>query len=149
MDHELHTPDDGELSVDTSDMDTTILEGLFTDLDFEETPALAEERIAILAMIAEGTDDPAQKEAAWIKYDKVGETLVDTTVDHLDIKKREKLHIALIIHKALLFREAQNVERYIEELEWAYTYADRTGLHEIADGIDTALDEVARRLRGS
>lgn len=119
------------------------IETLLPQLDFYESSELREARQAVLIALREEADDPARRREAWTEYAIVSEHMVDDAdLTGQDIASRAKAQIALIIHKALIFREADQVARYIQELDHAETYADAKRFHVVASTLEAELDAV-------
>ena len=117
------------------------LEALLPQLDFHVTPELNEAGQAVLMALSEQTTDLSRRQAAWTEYGLIGEQIVDNVdITGQRIEPRAKMQLALIIHKALIFREAQQIPRYIEELDYAETYADTKRFYDIASILERQLD---------
>lgn len=131
-------PDQSELTA----ADNSI-EALLPQLDFYETAELREARQAILMALREESDDPVRRRKVWTEYAIIGEHMVDDADQTgQNIAPRAKAQIALIIHKALIFREAGQVPRYIQELDCAETYADAKRFYAVASTLEAELEAV-------
>lgn len=141
-------PSQPETAVDISSASLeTIDELLLPSLDFYHTPELVEARQAVLAMLTEKIDDPSRRQAVWSEYAIVGEQLVDSLdPEGHNVDLRAKAEIARTIHKALIFREAGNTLRYVEELDDAHTYADRRKFDDIATILFDKLESLVATL---
>lgn len=130
---------------DTFIIDLTDLLGEQTELG--KDPAVKEAAAVILhALVFEKSDEEMLRQA-WIEYAKVVESAVESREraqanPHL----HAKMQIAAIIHKALLFRSAGHMLRYLEELDTAEVYAYHAGFDEIslvlAGEIRTQVDQL-------
>ncbi|MBC7868652.1 hypothetical protein H7X69_00530 [Candidatus Saccharibacteria bacterium] len=117
------------------------IEALLPQLDFHATSELTEARQAVLAALSEQTADSSRLQAAWTEYAIISEQIVDNIeITPQDIEAREKIQLAFLIHKALIFREAQQIPRYVEELDYAETYADAKGFYDVASSLERQLD---------
>ncbi len=117
------------------------IEALLSQLDFHVTAELDEARQAVLAALSEQTTDPSRRQAAWNEYAIISEQIVDNLeITPQDIDGRAKIQLAFLIHEALIFREAQQIPRYIEELDYAETYADAKGFYDVASSLEHQLD---------
>jgi len=131
-------PDQSELTA----ADNSI-EALLPQLDFYESSELREARQAILVALREVSDNPARRREAWTEYAIIGEHIVDDAdLTGQDIASRAKAQLSLIIYKALIFREAGQVPRYIQELDHAETYADAKRFYAVALTLEAELDAV-------
>lgn len=126
---------ESEYELSDQDKDQTI-ESLLTTLDFVPTPELIEARQTIIDVLAGSEVNPDATKAAWMNYADIADNLVGTT------KEYSRAHIAATIHKAMIFRDVHNPERYIEELQVAeeLCYYDQ-GLNELSMALK---DELAR-----
>jgi hypothetical protein len=103
---------------------TEKLAELLPGFEFEETPELSEARLAALEALTKEAQDPALNRLVWTEYAKVCEHIVDTTdFNEAYPKITMPVQIAMIVHKALIFREAGDTARYAEELNIAQAYA--------------------------
>lgn len=129
----------------------------------ETTPDLDEATEAVLAALAEETDNTTRRRQAWIEYDKIRQGLIETETSLDDDQTvHAKPQLAAIIHKALIFDRAGLKERYLEELDDATVYArnkvrvfkSHADAQRFYDGLDDpdgyfydqTLDEISTRL---
>jgi Asp-tRNA(Asn)/Glu-tRNA(Gln) amidotransferase B subunit len=108
------------------------LELLLVQLDFHESPRLAQAReIILLAYDTESTDDE-RMQALWAEYSDAGQAIADSFETTPDARQpRTKLQIALAIHKAHILHEIGRISGYIEELDIAETLAYTGGFEDI------------------
>jgi hypothetical protein len=116
------------------------LKGLLTRLEFEESEALLEARIALLAALNQEDQNKNLLRAVSIEYAKVCEQIVDESES--DISDRAQLQIGMIVYKALVFFEANDLSRCIEELGEAEEYASSVHLHQVASAIQDILERL-------
>jgi hypothetical protein len=95
----------------------------------------------VLAALAGENQNPDFIRSVWIEYAKVCEQIVDSETD-IKLRDRALLQIVMLLHKALIFREAGNTLRYGESLNDAKEYAYNMLLDEIAAAIDAELDKL-------
>jgi hypothetical protein len=114
---------------------------LLPDVEFAESTEMLEARTAILEALTMNTRNPELLQSAWVEYAKICEQTVDDRTDN-DPRVRNQLQIAVLIHKALIFREVGDMKRYGEDLVDAEEYAYSTGLDEIAEAIGAELDNL-------
>ena len=134
MEHRKNNEKSGEIALPA-------IESLLPQLDFYETPDLAEARQAILEALSNNDLDPASRQEMWAEYAKIGERITDA-LDAQDIEGRARTHIALIVHKATIFRDAGNLQRYLEELDDAEMYAASRHLDAIAESLRYEIDSL-------
>jgi hypothetical protein len=134
MEHPKNNEKSGEIALPA-------IESLLPKLDFYETPDLAEARRAILEALSNNDLDPASRQEMWAEYAKIGEQITDA-LDAQDIEGRARTHIALIVHKAMIFRDADNLQRYLEELDDAEIYAASRHLDVIAESLRDEIDSL-------
>ena len=121
-----------------------LIETLLPQLGFYETVELSEASQAVLIAINEETNDPSRLQAAWTEYAIIGEQIVDNAeITPKDIETRAKIQLALIIHKALILRESNQIPRYIESLDYAETHANTKGFYAIASILEHELESIA------
>lgn len=114
---------------------------LLPGMEFEESEELAEARTAVLEALKDRDGDPEFIRSVWVEYSDVCEK----AVNELDDKAPDtvaKMQIAMLVHKSLIFREAEDYERYCEDLCDAETYANAKGFDEIKNAITTEIDLV-------
>lgn len=116
---------------------------LLPGVEFEEPSEMDEARTAVLAALAEASHDPKLLREVWIEYSKICEKVADEkTLPDTDPHARAQLQIAMVVHKALIFREVSDIQRYGEELEDAREYAFNEYFDEIVQAIDSELDSL-------
>ena len=118
------------------------LRNLLPGVEFEESTELHEARTVIVEALQEA-QNPATLELAWTEYSRITEQVVDSKTD-ADAKARAKLQIAAMVHKALLFREAGDVERCADYLSGAEEYAYNMYFDEMAAVIGAEIDTLTR-----
>lgn len=123
----------------TPEVPKSFIEELYSRLNFTETIDLAEAKIAIVELLGQPNLDSSLKQHAWTEYAIICEQLVDSVDTGPDTLSRSKLQLALILHKALIFKAADNTSRYIEELDRAETYADDESRRSPDDNTLTAV----------
>jgi len=134
--HDNHLPDSSEVS---RFLDK--LKSLLLGIEFEETNELLEARIAILEALQRAHHDPDLLKVIWAEYTKICEQIVDSSeLADTDLKARAKIQIAIIVHKALIFHEAGNTDRYPEELTDAEIYAHNSYFDDVAMAIQIEID---------
>jgi hypothetical protein len=122
---------------------TDMFRFLLRDVEFEEPVEMAEARMAVSEALTKSHQDPDFLRSVWEEYDKICEQTVDAaTPQDADPPIRARLQIATLVHKALIFREIGDTQRYGEELAYAEDYAFNTHLDAIAEAIGTELDNL-------
>lgn len=117
------------------------LQDLLPGVEFEEPTELIEARKAVLEALAIKDQNVDFIQFVWVEYSKVCEQIVDDRAaasPHV----RTQLQIAALVHKALIFREIEDVQRYGEDLSEAKEYAFNAYLDEITQAINTELDSI-------
>lgn len=120
------------------------LTNLLPGVEFEESTELHEARTVLVEALRE-TQDSSALGLAWTEYSRIAEQIVDGKTD-ADTKGRAELQIAAIVHKALLFREVGDMERYADYLSGAEEYAYNMFFDELATVIGTEIDTLARSI---
>lgn len=115
---------------------------LLPGVEFEEPAELLEARTAVLQALAREDQQSNFLQSVWIEYAKICEQIIDNRIESSP-QIRAQLQIAILIHKALIFREAENIQRYGEDLNGAEEYAYNMHLDEIVEAIGTELDKLA------
>jgi hypothetical protein len=117
---------------------------LSTDRLNDFSPEFTALSAAIVEMLKQG--DSVNREAlqvAWVQYAEITESYIDSLEDTPETPDvRRKAQITAIIHKALLFEQAGNVLRYLEELDYAEEYAANSGFDEVSSAL---LAEIAEK----
>lgn len=122
---------------------TDKLRELLPDIEFEESAEILEARMAVLEALTGSDQNPDFLRSVWIEYTMICERAVDdATPSDADPQMRAKPQIAALVHKALIFREIGNVQRYGEDLTDAEEYALAKGLCEVAEAIGAELDSL-------
>jgi hypothetical protein len=115
---------------------------LLADVEFEESAEMYEARRAVVEALTEHAQDPDLIRLVWIEYAKVCEQAVDSkTSSDANPQTRARLQIAVLVHKALIFREIGNMQRYGEDLADVEEYALTKHLGEISDVISKELSK--------
>lgn len=112
---------------------------LLPGVTFEEPAEIRDARVAVIEALLRDDNTSEFLQSVWIEYAKTWEQLVDSDIaatPHI----RAQLQIAALVHKALVFREVGNGQRYIEDLNDAKVYAYNMDFDEIAEVIRTELD---------
>lgn len=133
-----HTPSSKSPEQDRSSFTDTFRE-LLPGVEFEESADLHEARMAAQEALLGGDSEPDFLRSVWGEYANVCEQAIDSKAQE-DTSAR--LQIAGLLHKALIFREVGNVERYREELTDAREYAFNMYFDEIVEAIDRELDSL-------
>jgi len=120
------------------------LRNLLPGIEFEESAELHEARTVIVEALRE-TQDSSALGLAWTEYSRIAEQVVDSKTD-ADSKGRAELQIAAMVHKALLFREAGDVERCADYLSGAEEYAYNMYFDEMAAVIGAEIDALTRSI---
>lgn len=114
---------------------------LLPGVEFEEPSGLLEARTAVLEALTRKDRGADFIQSVWIEYAKICEQIVDSKTK-ANPQIRAQLQIAMLVHKALIFREVGDVPRYNEDLSDAECYALNMHLGEIAETIGAELDEL-------
>lgn len=114
---------------------------LLPDMGFEEPTDMLEARTAVLEALT--NNDPELLRSVWVEYASVCEQAVDKETD-TDPQIRAQLQIAALVHKALIFREIGDMQRYGEDLSDAEEYAWNMHFDKIAEAITAELDHLER-----
>lgn len=117
---------------------------LLPRVEFEETAELLEARMAVLEALKRPGPSPDLLQSVWEEYANICEQTVDN--EPLSAAPRAQLQIAMLVHKALLFREFGDVRRYGEELVDAEEYAFNMRLDEISEAITAELNKIISEL---
>lgn len=136
--HEFDPTSDKNENLTFSD----IFEYLLPGVEFEEPSELLDARIAVLEALAR-KDQGHDIQSVWTEYAKICEQIIDDKAN-TNPQIRAQLQIACLVHKALIFREAKDVQRYGEDLSDVREYANNMHLDEIVEAIDTELDSLTR-----
>ncbi len=115
---------------------------LLLGVEFEESVEMFEARTAVLEALAKNDQNPELLRSVWVEYANVCEQTVDSKTG-TDPQLRAQLQIAAIVHKALIFREVGDLQRYCEDLGDAEEYALGMHFNEIAEAIGVELDKLA------
>lgn len=114
---------------------------LLPGVEFEEPIEMLEARTAVLEALIEHRHNPDFLQSVWIEYAKICEQIVDDRSEtEPDI--RAQLQIAILIHKALIFREAKDMQHYYEDLIDVEEYASNMSLDKIAEAVGAELDDL-------
>lgn len=114
---------------------------LLPGTEFEESADMLEARTAVLEALLKHSQNIDLLQAAWAEYAEICEKIVDDRTESSP-RIRAQLQIAILVHKALIFREAKDMQRYGEDLAEARGYAYNIHLDDIVEAIDTELDEL-------
>ena len=115
---------------------------LLPGVEFEEPNELLEARTSVLEALARKDQRSDLIQSVWIEYAKVCEQVVDSKAE-AGPQIRAQLQIAMLVHKALIFREAGDIQRYGEDLSAAEDYAFNMYFDGIAETIGAELDNLA------
>lgn len=130
----------GELTDDSIETQNLSIDKLLTKLNFHETPELAEAKQILLRALATEESGSPKLKSAWVEYAKICESIVEEIEPGPERQKEyAEAQIAVILHKALIFRTASNTLRYLEELDRAETFARNEHLDEVGS---TIMDEI-------
>jgi len=120
------------------------LKELVPGVEFEESDELREARVAVLEALRGDNQDPDFLRSVWVEYTTVLEQVVD------DMAPRGTIHqvsgpieIAALVHKALIYREIRDRQRYGEDLTAAEDYAITRHYKEIAEALTAELNGIA------
>ena len=119
---------------------STVLRELLPDFTFEETSEMFEARVAIREALKSHDSNSDLIRLMWAEYADICEAMVDDHIQTEGEDQRAQLQIGITLHKGLIFRNAGNIQRYIEELIVAEEYAFQSNLDEIATAIGAELD---------
>lgn len=112
---------------------------LLPSVEFEEPAELAEARTAVLEALRIDNLNPDFLRSIWVEYAAVCEHTVDNKA--IEGGQRIQLQIAMLIHKALIFREVGDMQRYRKELTEAEVYSFNMHLDAISDAIIAELEQ--------
>lgn len=115
---------------------------LLAGMEFDEPVEMLEARTAVLEALTRNGQNPEFLRSVWMHYNDVCEQAVDSRSD-ADPQIRAQLQIAVLVHKALIFREIRDIQRYGEDLSDAEAYALNMHFDEIAEAIGVELDNLA------
>ena len=119
---------------------TEKLHELLPGIEFEESVEMNQARMVILDALAASHIQPELMKDIWTEYADICEQSVDQASPEATPELRAKLQIAMLIHKALIFREAGDSTRYIEELADAKIYAHNAYLDDVTHAIDKEFE---------
>lgn len=111
---------------------------LLPGAEFDEPVEMSDARTAMIEALTSANESPDSLQYAWSEYAALCEQIVDTTAT--DMQHRALLQICFIVHKALIFRQTDDMRRYLEELATAYEYAYNMRFDTIADAIEQEID---------
>lgn len=131
----FETPADSR--VEFSDKLKTLLPGV----EFEEPAELYEARMTILEALHVENIDPELLRSAWSEYATICERYVGTTESDDLQGTRVHRQIATLLHKAIIFHEVGNHQRYVDELTDAETYAYNMYLDDISHATNREIDD--------
>lgn len=134
-----HSPDSVPEQIELSQF-ADALNDLLPGARFNETVELTEAHDAILEALHSVGQHPELTQSAWTEYARLCEQIVDTTAT--DMQHRALLQICFIVHKALIFRQTDDMQRYLEELATAYKYAYNMRFDAIAGVIGQEIDRI-------
>lgn len=116
---------------------------LLAGVEFEEPAEMLEARQAVIEALTEHAQDPNLLQLVWVEYAKACEQTVDSkTPSDADPQTRARLQIAFLVHKALIFREIGDTQRYGEDLTDVEEYALTKHLDKISEVIGKELDSL-------
>lgn len=110
-------------------------------VELEESTEMHEARTSVLEALSRKDQSPDFIQSVWIEYTKICEQIVDRKTE-INPQIRDQLQIAMLVHKALIFREIGDMQRYGEDLSDAEEYAFNMYLDGIAEAIGAELDEL-------
>lgn len=114
---------------------------LLPNIQWRESHELLEARITIINALQTPDIDPTLLTSAWSEYAIIHEQSVDQESSNPDsVLTRAQLQIVALVHKALIFREVDNIQRYGEELVDAEEYAHQEHLDDVSRAINDELD---------
>jgi hypothetical protein len=135
--HELTPRSHERNDLDFSDK----FKGLLPGIEFDEPAELHEARIAVVEALTENNSDLLS--IAWGEYIDVCEQIVDSEApSDSAVHIRAGLQIAILVHKALIFREVENMQRCREELLDVRMYAYNVHRNEIVKAINAELNNL-------
>jgi len=97
-----------------------ILKLVNTEIGFTESKELISLRENISSLIKDNKQDTEEFNKKYVKYEEVLEGVIDQS----DINDRSKKQLAMPILKAIMFRDAGDVDNYYEFMEEAYSRAE-------------------------
>ena len=139
MNEKLHTPKPGEN--EKLPFGAKFKE-LLTGVEFAESVEMIEARAALLDALTMKDQGSELLQSVQTEYTNICEQVVDNMSD-INPQIRAQLQIAILVHRALIFREIGDVQRYGEDLSDAEDYAHNMYLDEIAEAIGAELDGLA------
>lgn len=114
---------------------------LLPGVEFDEPAEMLEARAAVLEALMRDSQNPDFLRSVWAEYANVCEQAVDNKAPGSAYPQtRAQLQVAALVHKALIFRESGDTQRYGEDLTDAEEYAFNAYLDEIAEIIRIELD---------
>jgi hypothetical protein len=130
-------PESWETSGESPELPVRDVAELVEQLDFRPSPELTEASQAVIAGLRDGVTAESQLSLAWGEYARISEEIVE---EALDPKQYTRWQIGALIHKALLFRAANIMIRYLEELDHAEVYALNIGLEDVSAVLTREID---------
>lgn len=117
------------------------LETLLPGVRFEESERMREAREVITDALKEIEQSASLPVEAWLEYDKPFKEMIDA-VPSSDSGRRAQLHIAKLVHKALIFDEAGHKQRCFLDLQDASEYAYNMGFDDIDEALSIQMDKL-------
>lgn len=115
------------------------LKDLLPGVEFQEPVEMLDARTAVVEALASSDQNSDFLRHVWTEYGKVCEQAVDNARQN-----RAHLQIVALVHKALIFREVGDRQRYGEDLSDAEECAYNMRFDEIAEALGLELDELTR-----
>lgn len=120
------------------------IEVLLQMLDFPQTPELTEAGQAIITGLTSETTTAETMHKAWEEYANLMEQAVESVPNsEQSVSQAAKWKTGAILHKALLFRDAGHLPRYLEELSQA---SDSAFHNRLEDEISAPIEREINRL---
>lgn len=146
-----HESDASSYSSPSSEQESEILHEISLPYRLEQvsrlglppTAELIEATQAVIIGLQDPTTTEEQLRSAWSEYAGIVEGVVEAVdLDHTNPKAYQRAQISALVDKALLFRTAGDMTRYLEELDHAEVYAFNGNLDDVVSLIGEEIDKV-------
>lgn len=133
----LHYPEFNSQSPETPD---DSLEGLLNSLSFQETADLTSAGQALGLVLTDATINPTYLRQAWTEYEIVCNRIIDNfNVSDQGVAAYNRTKLALMIHKTVLFRDAQRMDLFIGALDESETLAQDCRFYDVGRFLEAEL----------